>query len=70
MTWSRKIFVTLLIFGLGMVSGFVLSDAADNFTRILLPLIGAMASLWLFDVFLEGALRSRNRRQEGPSRRK
>ena len=60
MSWGRKLFVTAMIFGLGMVSGFVFSSVADPFTRYMLPVIGAMAALWLFDVFVEGALRMRN----------
>ncbi len=69
MSWSRKIFVTLVIFGLGLVSGFVLSTADDLFTRFLLPLTGAMAAIWLYDVFLEGALRKQQRgRQKQPSK--
>jgi hypothetical protein len=63
MSWSRKIFVTAMIFGLGLISGFVISTVEDPFTRFLLPLVGAMASLWLFDVFVEGALRSQARNQ-------
>ncbi len=72
MSWTRKIWGALMIWGLGVVSGLVLAgDAAPGgFTRIMIPAITCLTAIWVFDVFLAAGIRlaARNAQKRAKSR--